>query len=46
MHNIKFNFGDMHAIPQKDKSIDTIFSRHCLEHSPMPLSEFSLYAKG
>lgn len=36
-HNIKVKFGDMHAIPQKDKSIDTILARHCLEHSPMPL---------
>jgi ubiquinone/menaquinone biosynthesis C-methylase UbiE len=41
MHNIKVKFGDMHAIPQKNKSIDTILARHCLEHSPMPL--FALF---
>lgn len=41
MHNVKVKFGDMHAIPLRNNSVDTILARHCLEHSPMPL--FALY---
>jgi len=41
MHGTKVKFGDMHAIPEQNKSIDTVIARHCLEHSPMPL--FALF---
>lgn len=37
VYGAKVKFGDMHSIPEKNKSIDTVIARHCLEHSPMPL---------
>jgi SAM-dependent methyltransferase len=29
-------FGDMHSIPMRNKSADSVICRHCLEHSPSP----------
>lgn len=40
LHSIAVRFGDMNDLPCKKNSVDTIITRHCLEHSPMPL--FSL----
>lgn len=36
-HGVKVKFGEMHSIPVRTGSIDTIIARHCLEHSMMPM---------
>jgi len=40
LHDVSVKFGEMNCLPCKPRSVDTVITRHCLEHSPMPL--FSL----